>query len=423
MSADGASPITRFSVGAAMAPYLSISAVRSGAAGLTSRRTMTLLMVALTISLVARLITRSMSVTTRPTEAAPVTMIPVPAKSGQLSAQFVCPVTTRSISRSMRVMTSVIAVPVGLLHWLTVVSFRRASGAALVEQDDDRLDALRLEDRDQRVDRIGLVMEVDVRRGRRGHDVGRALEGHAHDGDIDAGELVDGVRREDRLAGVLVGDVGGEELEVGALEAVAREAAFDRVAATLLHPGQLVGALVELVVPDAVVVEAHEVHGLDRRLVVEDRRDEGRGTDHVTRRHEQRVLRVRRLEVAHVAARGTPTPPAGVAPMRPPELVGVRRPELAVEVVEAEDLDRGRLRFVAAGPSSGGFAQAAGTAMDATMTMALDSATRRRNARERFTKAPPGMGARPGRWRRCGRVAGLLQAAHCRDLVVNDSAI
>ena len=35
-----------------------------------------------------------------------------------------------------------------------------------MEQDDDRLDALRLEDRDERVDRVGLVVEVDVRGGR-----------------------------------------------------------------------------------------------------------------------------------------------------------------------------------------------------------------------------------------------------------------
>ena len=69
----------------------------------------------------------------------------------------------------------------------------------------------------------------------------------------------------------LVGDVRREELEVGTLEAVAAEAAFDRMAATDLHPSQLGRAFVELVVADAVVVETHEVHGLDRRLVMEDR--------------------------------------------------------------------------------------------------------------------------------------------------------
>ena len=143
----GAVPRTRFSIGAAISPYLLMSAVMSAAAGFASRRTMTLLMVAPTTSLVARLIVRSTSVTTRPTDAAPVTMIPVPAKFGQLSAQLVCPVTTRSISRSKRVITSMIAAPIGLLHWLMVVSLSATGGAALVEQDDDRLDPLPLEER------------------------------------------------------------------------------------------------------------------------------------------------------------------------------------------------------------------------------------------------------------------------------------
>ena len=79
-------------------------------------------MVAPTTSLVARLIVRSTSVTSRPTDAAPVTMIPVPAKFEQLRAQFVCPVTTRSISRSKRWITSTIG-PDGVPHELMVVSF------------------------------------------------------------------------------------------------------------------------------------------------------------------------------------------------------------------------------------------------------------------------------------------------------------
>ena len=42
---------------------------------------------------------------------------------------------------------------------------------------------------------------------------------------------MDRVRREDRLAAVLVDDVGGEELELGAVEPVAVAAAVDRMAA------------------------------------------------------------------------------------------------------------------------------------------------------------------------------------------------
>ena len=67
------------------------------------------------------------------------------------------------------------------------------------------------------------------------------------------------VGREDRLARVLVDDVGGEELEVGAGEAVAVLAAIDRVAAAVLHAQQLVDALVELVVADGRDVETERV--------------------------------------------------------------------------------------------------------------------------------------------------------------------
>ena len=127
-----------------------------------------------------------------------------------------------------------------------------------------------------------------------------------------AREVVDRVRREDGLAAILVGDVGGEEREVGAVVRVAVAAAIDRMAAVgsgrdvvadrpvaVGDAQQLVDALVELVVADAVVVEAHDVEGLDRRLVVEQRRQQRRRADQVTGRHEDRV-RVGRLEVRDV---------------------------------------------------------------------------------------------------------------------------
>ena len=114
----------------------------SGAAGFTSRRTMTLLMVAATMSFVAREIVRSTSVTTRPTEAAPVTMIPVPAKFGQ----FEPPV---GVSGDDEVDLAVEARDHvgdrGAARVVALVEGRLvegAGGAALVEQDDDRLDAL-----------------------------------------------------------------------------------------------------------------------------------------------------------------------------------------------------------------------------------------------------------------------------------------
>ena len=218
---------------------------------------------------------------------------------------------------------------------------------ALVQQDDDRLDPLLLEVRHERVHRIGFVVEVDVGRGGRRHDVGRALQRHADDGDLDSRELVDGERREDRLAGVLVGHIGGEELEVGSLEPVTGEASLHRVAAALLHTRQLGRSFVELVVPDAVVIEADQVHRLDRRLVVEDRRNERGGPDEVAGGHEQRV-RIRGPQVADIAGQilGTARGCIPDATTR-----ALWRTELPMEVVEGQDLHVRRLGVLFALPT------------------------------------------------------------------------
>ena len=128
-----------------------------------------------------------------------------------------------------------------------------------------------------------LAVSASSRKSKPGHalgrdDRGRALERHADEGDLGVRlEALDRVRRGTAVAASLGHDVGGEELEVGAGEVVAVEAAVDRVAATLLHAQQLVGALVELVVADGVDVEADLVHGLDGRLVVEQRRQQRAG--------------------------------------------------------------------------------------------------------------------------------------------------
>ena len=97
----------------------------------------------------------------------------------------------------------------------------------------------------------------------------------------------------------LVDHVGGEELEVGATEAVAVEATVDRVAATVLHPQELGGPLVELVVADGIEIESDLIHCFDGRLVVEQARQQGAGADQVTGRHDDRVA-VRLLECLHV---------------------------------------------------------------------------------------------------------------------------
>ena len=85
----------------------------------------------------------------------------------------------------------------------------------------------------------------------------------------------------------------------------------------VLHPQQLVNALVELVVADAVVVEAHQVERLDGRLVVEQRRQQRRRADEVAGRDEDRLVGFSARRLSTCVARYS-TPPAGMQ-------VGVRR--------------------------------------------------------------------------------------------------
>ena len=111
-------PICRLASGADSVRYLSTSTVRSCARG-TVRVTIWLFTVAWTTSLVALLTVRSMSVTSRPWCAAPVTILP---SISQLTAQLVWPVTTTSIASSIR-STIGGSAPVRVPHWLIVVSF------------------------------------------------------------------------------------------------------------------------------------------------------------------------------------------------------------------------------------------------------------------------------------------------------------
>ena len=114
------------------------------------------------------------------------------------------------------------------------------------------------------------------------------------------------------------------------------------MAAAVLHAQQLIHALVELVVADAVVVELHEVERLDRRLVVEERRQQRRRADQVARRDEERVrvLGARRADVSRQVLDA-----AGVRrPIRPPEPVGGSR--LPWKSFRTQYLDLGRLRLL-----------------------------------------------------------------------------
>ena len=170
--------------------------------------------------------------------------------------------------------------------------------------------------------------------------------------------LLDRGGRQDRLAGVLVDDVGGQEWEVGARVRVAGVAAVDRVAAAVLDAEQLVDAFVELVVADGRNVEADEIQGFDRRLVMERGRDQGRPADVVAGGDHQCPVRVGRLEVLDVVRqvpkaagedaggwrRSTCVIVCGGAD---PTARAARRLQVAMEVVDRQQLDvdgLGRLR-------------------------------------------------------------------------------
>ena len=129
-----------------------------------------------------------------------------------------CALTTTSISASSRLTTSTRSVPVKPWHALTFVNPPAAAGggtlrAALVEQEHDRLDALRLQDRHQPVRRVGLVEEVESHDTRRRHDRRGALERLADESDLLVLDRLDLVGRQQRVARGLVDHVRGQELE------------------------------------------------------------------------------------------------------------------------------------------------------------------------------------------------------------------
>lgn len=209
------------------------------------------------------------------------------------------------------------------------------SRPALVKEDDDGFDALLLQLGNQRVHGVGLVAELEAAHASRGDHRGRGLEGHADEGHLDAFEGAHRVGREQRLAGAPVDHVRGEEAELGAAEAVAVRAAVRRVAAAPAHPAQLGRALVELVVPDGAQIQTKGVHGLDRGLVVEQRRQQRAGADQVAGRHHHRVG-VGRFPRADMRREVLDAPGGG--PLDLARGAGGRL-EMTVEVVDGQHLD------------------------------------------------------------------------------------
>jgi hypothetical protein len=116
---------------------------------------------------------------------------------------------------------------------------------------------------------------------------------------------------------------------------------IDGVTAAILHPEQLVLALVEFMIADRGNFESHHRQGFDRGFIVKHRRQKRAGADQVTGCDENRVL-VAFAELldqgCHVlGTAGRNSDPFGF-------VVGVgdpnparRRPKVAVEIVDGEN--------------------------------------------------------------------------------------
>ena len=170
------------------------------------------------------------------------------------------------------------------------IAGRRRLRTTFVQQHDDGIDALRFQDRYERVGRLGLVQEIPaLDAGSRDQRV-RRLERHADEADLDALDPAHPVGRQRCLTG-RVDDIGRQPLEVGAGKRGIREvAAVDGMAAAVLHAQQLGHAFVKLVVADAGHVQPHRVQRLDGRFVVKEPGKGRRAANQVARGDGQAVL-------------------------------------------------------------------------------------------------------------------------------------
>src|SRR5579872_4981813 len=119
---------------------------------------------------------------------------------------------------------------------------------------------------------VGFIAKFQARCACWRNDAGGALERQADEGNGNTVELSDFVRRKNRLAGRGLDRGSSQVVKLRARERVRSLTVVDRMAAAILHPLQLVLALVELVIADGGNRKPHHRKRLDRRLVVEHRR-------------------------------------------------------------------------------------------------------------------------------------------------------
>ncbi len=161
--------------------------------------------------------------------------------------------------------------------------------SAFMDDHYNGLDTLFLQFRNESINRIGFIVEVQHGYPGRSHDSGRAFQGHADEGDLNAFEGLDLIGRENGLAILLPGHILCQEAEVCTGKIVTIQTAVHRMAATLLHADQLVDPLIELMISHGIEVQTHQVKGLDGGFIVEKGRNQGAGADHVACRNKDRV--------------------------------------------------------------------------------------------------------------------------------------
>ncbi len=209
-----------------------------------------------------------------------------------------------------------------------------------MDQQDDRVGALALELRDQRIGARRLLREAQALHSGRGDEVARVLQRHSDEAKSDRAEALGPGRGENRGA-VRLQNIGGQVAERRAAKRPDRtgRAARELRASAILHPLELVGPAVEFVIADRIELQPEQIHRGDGRLVEVIGGDQRRGADGIARRNGDRIrmagaqLRQRARQVRNSAGLDL-----AFAAVRLGHLDRRGRFQIAVEVVEGEDL-------------------------------------------------------------------------------------
>ena len=232
----------------------------------------------------------------------------------------------------------------------TIATIERRQLAPLVDQQHDRVRSIRLERRHQGIGGRGFVGEDQSPDCRWRHQIAGRLERHADEADPDRprgrGEAFDPARREHGRP-VGLDDIGGEIAEAAARKRLDRARHPPRMlgAAAVLHPFQLKHAFVEFMIADRVKLEPDPAHRLDCRLVEKQRRGQRGRADRVAGRNRHRPGRClpQSLQVGRQLRRAARRQ-LDLGPVGFDHFDRRRGFEIAVEIVERENLDLDRLR-------------------------------------------------------------------------------